>query len=88
MGFIDLIDDDTYTVSVKNPFAVGEEVEWIGPLTSDETETALNGGKVEIKTINELSGKVRERSHCGTTVLVTLKDGDSLPEHSILRRRK
>ncbi len=88
LGFIDLIDNDTYTISVKNPFAVGEVVEWIGPVSADNVDTALNGGKVEIKTILQPSGKARERSHCGSTVLVTLKDGDSLPEHAILRRRK
>ncbi len=87
LGFIDLIENDTYTISVKNPFGVGEVVEWIGP-ADENSETSLNGGKVEIKTINEPSGKVRERSHCGSTVLVTLKDGDSLPEYAILRRRK
>lgn len=88
LGYVDSIDGDTYTVSVKNPFATGEQVEWIGPVSGKETETALNGGKVEIKTILELSGKVRERSHCGTTVHVTLKDGDSLPQYAVLRRRR
>ncbi|MCK5528190.1 MAG: hypothetical protein KAI74_00790, partial [Kiritimatiellae bacterium] len=87
-GFVDAIDGDTYTVSVKNPFTVGEVVEWIGPAADDKADSALNGGQVEVKTILEPSGKVRERSHCGSTVMVTLKDGDSLPDYAILRRRK
>jgi len=70
--------EDEYTMSVKNPFSVGETVEWIAP--------AMQGGRVRIRRITGPDGEDRVRSHCGTQVTVCVEAEPALPCSAILRR--
>jgi U32 family peptidase len=70
--------EDEYTMMVKNPFSVGETVEWIAP--------RMQSGSVRIRRITGPDGEDRKRSHCGTRVTVCLEDAPELPPLAILRR--
>jgi putative protease len=69
-----------FVVRVKNPFACGERLEWIGP--------SMREGELTVRTIHDESGNARERSHCGTTVHAVLEAQSNLPDLVMLRRRK
>jgi putative protease len=64
----------------KNPFRVGEKLEWIGPEWS--------GGNVTISLIVGPDGRSREAAHCGTEVIVELSDRIELPDYAILRQER
>lgn len=80
IGFIEAASDKTYKVSVKNPFSVGETLEWIGP--------EMTGGEVAVESIVNEKRQSLERSICGTKVQVTFSGAPHLPEHTIFRKRK
>jgi len=70
--------DDMLQLAVRNPFSIGEQIEWIGPGNS--------GGTVSITRMQNIEGEPIDTSHCGTDVYA-VSDVD-LPDNSILRRRK
>ena len=73
--------DDVCTIEVKNPFMMGETLEWIGP--------AMTGGTLTIDGIRTEAGEDVPRTISATLVHVTL--GQAIPnlsKFSILRRRK
>jgi putative protease len=78
LGIVESVEGELHTITVKNPFTVGEEVEWISPGSSR--------GKSTVSQIINEKGKEVEKSHCGTTAKVSFEN-DVLPCHTILRRR-
>lgn len=80
IGFIEEANENIYRISVKNPFSVGETLEWIGP--------EMTGGEVAVESIVNEKRQSLERSICGTKVQVTFSGYPRLPEHTIFRKRK
>ena len=77
LGILEKVSGSDHTISVKNPFSVGQEIEWIGP--------EMTGGTVSAESIIGENGKERPQAHCGTTVVATFKDSAVLPDCAILR---
>jgi len=80
IGFIEEVNENIYRISVKNPFSVGETLEWIGP--------EMTGGEVAVESIVNEKRQSLERSICGTKVQVTFSGAPQLPKHTIFRKRK
>lgn len=80
VAYVQEVCGNVFRLAVKNPFAVGEEVEWIGP--------GGGSGTVIIGEISDEKGKQLAKSHCGTEVLVKFDSESPLPDNAILRRRK
>ncbi len=80
IGFVEAANEKMYKVSVKNPFSVGESLEWIGP--------GMSGGEVRVENIVNEKRQTLERSICGTRVQVMFSGAPHLPVHTIFRKRK
>ncbi|MDP8218346.1 MAG: U32 family peptidase C-terminal domain-containing protein [Candidatus Theseobacter exili] len=80
LGYVKSIIEEKHEISIKNPFAIGEEVEWIGP--------NMTGSFVTVKGIYNENAKRLLKSHCGTTMTVSFNENICLPAYSVLRRRK
>jgi putative protease len=65
-------------LAVRNPFAVGETIEWIAPGDA--------GGTLTLTEMQNSEGRQISKSRCGTSICA-LPDTD-LPDRAILRRRK
>jgi putative protease len=69
-----------YAIEVKNPFAVGDTIEWIGP--------EMTGGSVIIRGIYTVDGEEISQAISSTIVHVELQsDHLNLPTFAIFRRR-
>lgn len=77
-----------HAITVKNPFATGERVEWIAP--GREGTDSLRGtqGELDVAAITGAEGLPVDRALCGTDVAATFAAGRVLPRHAILRRRR
>ncbi len=78
VGVADRKKGDHFVVRVKNPFACGERLEWIGP--------AMRDGHLTVKTVFDEKGNAKDKSHCGTTVYSNLEAQSDLPDSLMLRR--
>ncbi|NQU41488.1 MAG: U32 family peptidase [Lentisphaerae bacterium] len=78
VAWVDGCEGDTYRMKVKQPFGVGDELEWIGP--------AMRGGRLQIAAITSANGSALDRSHCGTDVTVAAIGTAPLPALAIVRR--
>ena len=78
LGLVTGVTDDTHVISAKNPFALGDTIEWIGP--------GMTGGSVRVVDIRDASGAPLEKTHCGTEARVCFADGASTGENAVLRR--
>jgi len=87
LGYVTSVCGNKHTISVKNPFAAGETVEWIAPCAAGDSLHDAQG-KLLVSAISLPNGAPRERSHCGTTVEVVFGEDAMLPSDAILRRRK
>ena len=88
LGYVVEATDGRHTIDVKNPFTVGETVEWIAPTAAASGSLADSQGTVTVAEIIGDNGKPRERSHCGTRATVSFTDGHRFPLYSCLRRRR
>ncbi len=77
LGYIERESGGVHRLLVKNPFAVGDILEWIAP-----NDTA---GSVAVESIVDAAGEAIERSHCGTAIDVRFGQGTQLQEMTILR---
>lgn len=66
-------------LEVKNPFAPGDELEWIGP--------GYREGALKVASIVDEAGEPLERTISATRVWVTLDRAVELPPQAIIRRR-
>ncbi len=80
IGFVEETDANVHLVSVKNPFSVGESLEWIGP--------GMRSGEVVVESIINEKNQSLERSICGTKVQASFSGSPQLPKHTIFRKRK
>jgi putative protease len=79
VGFVKERSGNSHTVIAKNPFEVGEELEWIGP---------NGGGTVIAASICSEDGDQVSRSQSGTMITVEFAEGATLPQHAMMRRRQ
>lgn len=79
-GIIESIEDDGYTVLIKNPFRIGETLEWIGP--------GYTGGELQVRSMTDPDGEPVIQSNPQTVIKITFDSSISLPEHAVLRRKK
>ncbi|PIE18025.1 MAG: peptidase U32 [Proteobacteria bacterium] len=71
--------DDAIALSVKNPFAPGDKLEWIGP--------GFVGGELTVASIVDEEGAALKRTISATTVWVDFHKPVELPPQAIIRRR-
>jgi U32 family peptidase len=79
VGLVEAVQEPALTVHVKHPFRYDEVLEWMHPNGSR--------GTLAVDSIT-LDGQRINQAHPGTLVQVMIEENVSLPECTILRRRK
>ncbi|ACF13624.1 peptidase U32 [Chloroherpeton thalassium ATCC 35110] len=79
-GFVEEVSGVWHKISVKNPFCVGDALEWIAPKTP--------AGRVRIAEIRDEKSRPSERAICGKHVQVRFENDVVLSALTIFRREK
>lgn len=79
-GFVEAAEAAWHNVSVKNPFSLGDELEWIAP--------KMQGGRVRVAEILDEKSRSSQRAICGKHVQVRFEDDVQLPALTVFRREK